>query len=51
MYTADQFQLRLKRLQRLCSTLSVDGLLFIGGVDGCDNLGSARCISYLFSGG
>ena len=45
---------RLQRLQATCGSLresqGVDALLFIGGIDGRDNLGSVRCLNFLLGG-
>ena len=45
---------RLRRLQsvvgELSGTAAVDGVLFVGGVDGKNNLGSIHGLNYLFGG-
>ena len=45
---------RLQRLQATCGSLresqGVGALLFIGGIDGRDNLGSVRCLNFLLGG-
>jgi hypothetical protein len=33
---------RLQHMQAVCKALDVDALLFVGGVDGRDNLGSVQ---------
>ena len=41
---------RLQRVQSVCRSLAVDGILFVGGVDGRDNLGSVQALNYLLGG-
>ena len=41
---------RLQSLQGLCARLDLDALLFVGGVDGRDNLGATRAINFLLGG-
>ena len=53
-FTAADSLCRLQRLQATCGALreseGVDALLFIGGIDGRDNLGSVRCLNFLLGG-
>ena len=53
-FTAADSLCRLQRLQATCGALreseGVDALLFVGGVDGRDNLGSVRCLNFLLGG-
>ena len=42
--------LRLQRVQSVCRALGVDGMLFVGGVDGRDNIGSVQALNYLLGG-
>lgn len=49
-FTPAQSLLRLTRLQKLCSSLSLDALVFIAGVDGLDHTGTQHALNYLFAG-
>lgn len=49
-YGPANFTVRLARLQRIPETLGVEALVLIAGQDGCENLGSARAVSYLLTG-
>ena len=46
-YTAADAAVRLQRVQATCASLGLDAILFVGGVDGRDNLGSVHaCLLY-----
>ena len=49
-FTAVDSVVRLQRMQAVCKALDVDALLFVGGVDGRDNLGSVQALNYLLGG-
>ena len=50
MFTPLDSLVRLQRVQATCKSLGVDGILFVCGVDGRDNLGSTHAINYLLGG-
>ena len=41
---------RLRALQNICATSGVDGLLFVGGVDGKHHAGSRETLAWLLTG-
>ena len=41
---------RLQTLQRVCATLSLDGILFVGGVDGKHHEASHEVLAWLLNG-
>ena len=49
-YTAADAAVRLQRVQATCASLGLDAILFVGGVDGRDNLGSVHALNYLLGG-
>ena len=49
-YTAADAAVRLQRVQATCASLDLDAILFVGGVDGRDNLGSVHALNYLLGG-
>ena len=49
-FDADDALCRLRRVQATCASLGVDGLLFVGGRDGRENLGSVHALNYLLAG-
>ena len=49
-FTPEDSAARLARVQAAAAESGVDGILFVGGVDGRDNLGSVQGLNYLLGG-
>ena len=49
-YSAVEALQRLQTLQRVCATLSLDGILFVGGVDGKHHEASHEVLAWLLNG-
>ena len=49
-FTPEDSAARLARVQAVAAESGVDGILFVGGVDGKDNLGSVQGLNYLLGG-
>ena len=49
-FTPEDSAARLARVQAAAAESGVDGILFVGGVDGRDNLGSVHGLNYLLGG-
>ncbi|KAL0490578.1 hypothetical protein AKO1_009562 [Acrasis kona] len=50
LYTSTDCRNRLRKVQNLCTSLEIGGMLFVAGLDGEDHLGSTKAINFLFSG-
>ena len=49
-FTPEDSAARLARVQAVAAESGVDGILFVGGVDGKDKLGSVQGLNYLLGG-